>query len=161
MLTTFTRESPTVVTRQGKVLDSGIAKTGGSEHHHCVGGQQIRSRIDPTSGTDRSESDSNDLVWRRAFDTEPPNTLLPQDAERYAAEENLLFLETSAKNSENVSELFSMIARKLPLEAASNAGRAGGGAGGRGGSSITGAGGRAAGVDLRGGQGQNQDACNC
>ncbi|KDN43554.1 putative GTP-binding protein ypt5 [Tilletiaria anomala UBC 951] len=85
-----------------------------------------------------------------------------EDAERYAAEENLLFLETSAKNSQNVSELFTMIARKLPLEAAANAQRGAG----RGGSAITGAGAagaRGSGVDLRGGQGhgQGQDACNC
>lgn len=81
-----------------------------------------------------------------------------QEAEKYANEENLLFLETSAKESYNVSELFTMIARKLPLEQASNAQRAARGAG----SSTTASqqGGRS-GVDLRGQSGQNADACNC
>lgn len=84
-------------------------------------------------------------------------SVLLQEAEKYASEENLLFLETSAKESYNVSELFTMIARKLPLEQASNAQRtargsnlmAGGNQGGR------------AGVDLRGQGGQGGDACNC
>ncbi|PWN50641.1 putative GTP-binding protein ypt5 [Violaceomyces palustris] len=91
---------------------------------------------------------------RRAIPTE--------EAEKYAAEENLLFLETSAKNSLNVSELFTMIARKLPLEQGSDSQRGGG----RGGSSLVSPGGGGqpgrGGVDLRGGQQQqSQDACNC
>ena len=84
---------------------------------------------------------------RRAIPTE--------DAERYAEEEGLLFLETSAKDASNVSELFTMIARKLPLEQASDAQR-GAGAGAAGGRGATG------GVDLRGQTSTaQQDACNC
>lgn len=40
------------------------------------------------------------------------------DAEAYAKEANLLFFETSAKTSENVRELFTNIAKKLPLDQA-------------------------------------------
>lgn len=40
------------------------------------------------------------------------------DAETYAKEAGLLFFETSAKTSENVRDLFTAIARKLPLEQA-------------------------------------------
>lgn len=40
------------------------------------------------------------------------------DAEGYAREAGLLFFETSAKTAENVRELFTAIARKLPLEQA-------------------------------------------
>jgi len=40
------------------------------------------------------------------------------DAEAYAREAGLLFFETSAKTAENVRELFTAIARKLPLEQA-------------------------------------------
>lgn len=40
------------------------------------------------------------------------------DAEQYAKEANLLFFETSAKSNENVKELFTAIARKLPLDQA-------------------------------------------
>nr|POE77617.1 gtp-binding protein ypt5 [Quercus suber] len=44
------------------------------------------------------------------------------DAEAYAREANLLFFETSAKTAENVKELFSAIAKKLPIEQASQRG---------------------------------------
>lgn len=40
------------------------------------------------------------------------------DAEAYAKEAGLLFFETSAKTSENVRELFTDIAKKLPLDQA-------------------------------------------
>ncbi|KAL9932510.1 hypothetical protein V8E36_008627 [Tilletia maclaganii] len=93
---------------------------------------------------------------RRAVSTE--------EARSFAEEEGLLFLETSAKDASNVSELFTMIARKLPLDAVGGgaggaAGRAGAGAGGRGASTV-GANGRG-GVDLRGAAGQGGDSCNC
>ena len=40
------------------------------------------------------------------------------DAEQYAKEAGLLFFETSAKTAENVRELFTAIAKKLPLDQA-------------------------------------------
>jgi Ras-related protein Rab-5C len=40
------------------------------------------------------------------------------DAEAYAREAGLLFFETSAKTSTNVKELFTAVARKLPLDQA-------------------------------------------
>ncbi len=40
------------------------------------------------------------------------------DAEAYAREAGLLFFETSAKSSTNVRELFTAIAKKLPLDQA-------------------------------------------
>lgn len=76
------------------------------------------------------------------------------DAEAYAKEANLLFFETSAKTSENVKELFTAIAKKLPIEQASQRG-------------MNRPGGRAGGVNLgeRGeGPGANagaQGGCNC
>ncbi|KAK0521676.1 GTP-binding protein of the rab/ypt [Tilletia horrida] len=83
------------------------------------------------------------------------------EARAYADEEGLLFLETSAKDASNVSELFNLIARKLPLESAGAGGRAGGaGAGGRAGGSSIGANGRG-GVNLQGSSAQGNDACNC
>jgi len=53
-----------------------------------------------------------------------------EEAEAYAKESGLLFFETSAKTSEGVRELFTSIAKKLPLDTNP---RAGGRASGRGG----------------------------
>ncbi|KAI9825874.1 MAG: GTP-binding protein of the rab/ypt [Thelocarpon impressellum] len=52
--------------------------------------------------------------------TESPDkrAITTADAEAYAREAGLLFLETSAKTAENVRELFTAIARKLPLDQA-------------------------------------------
>ena len=56
--------------------------------------------------------------------TEHPDkrAITTADAEAYAREAGLLFFETSAKTAENVRELFTAIARKLPLEQAGNRG---------------------------------------
>jgi Ras-related protein Rab-5C len=50
--------------------------------------------------------------------TEQPDkrAVATADAEAYAREANLLFFETSAKTAENVSELFTAIARQLPID---------------------------------------------
>lgn len=50
--------------------------------------------------------------------TEHPDkrAITTADAQAYAREAGLLFFETSAKTPENVQELFTAIARKLPLE---------------------------------------------
>lgn len=45
------------------------------------------------------------------------------DAKAYAEEAGLLFFETSAKTAENVKELFTQIARKLPLDQAGPRGK--------------------------------------
>lgn len=75
------------------------------------------------------------------------------DAEAYAREANLLFFETSAKTSENVKELFTAIARKLPIEQATQRG-------------MRSAAGRPGGVDLGTRQASGQattgsGGCNC
>ncbi|CCE33252.1 probable GTP-binding protein ypt5 [Claviceps purpurea 20.1] len=50
---------------------------------------------------------------------QPDKRAIPTaDAEAYAREAGLLFFETSAKTAENVRELFTSIAKKLPLDQA-------------------------------------------
>ncbi|KAI4100206.1 MAG: hypothetical protein L6R37_005611 [Teloschistes peruensis] len=51
--------------------------------------------------------------------SQPDKRAIPAaDAEAYARESGLLFFETSAKTAENVRELFTAIAKKLPLDQA-------------------------------------------
>jgi GTPase SAR1 family protein len=52
--------------------------------------------------------------------TEQPDkrAIAAADAEAYAKEAGLLFFETSAKTSLNVRELFTAVAKKLPLDQA-------------------------------------------
>ena len=76
------------------------------------------------------------------------------DAEAYAREADLLFFETSAKTAENVKELFTAIAKKLPIEQASQRG-------------MRGPAGRAGGVELGGSRQESGNTaggaggCNC
>lgn len=50
---------------------------------------------------------------------QPDKRAIPAaEAETYAREAGLLFFETSAKTAENVRELFTAIAKKLPLDQA-------------------------------------------
>lgn len=69
-----------------------------------------------------------------------------EEASAYAKEAGLLFFETSAKSGENVTELFTAIAKKLPLEAA-----------------VSGRPGRtsAKGIDLKTGSQNSASACQC
>lgn len=46
-----------------------------------------------------------------------------EDAQAYADEAGLLFFETSAKTADNVDEVFTAIAKKIPLESLYSPGR--------------------------------------
>jgi len=76
------------------------------------------------------------------------------EASNYAEENSLLFMETSAKNANNVNEIFLEIARKLPRDADGGAGGAGG-AGGSGGHRLQ------AGSNGQGGSGEGNKLGQC
>lgn len=73
-----------------------------------------------TQEVDEDEEDGEDYGISRQVPTE--------EASAYAQEAGLLFFETSAKNGEGVAEVFTEIAKKIPLEhiLSSTRGRAGG-----------------------------------
>ena len=91
------------------------------------------------------------------------------EAEAYAKEANLLFAETSAKTGEGVVEVFTEIAKTIPLDALLANSRQGGAAGGRAGGAAARAGAAGAGgqaqagdrVDLTSGPGAKNGACAC
>lgn len=96
----------------------------------ALAGNKLDLANDPTTGTSK-----------RAIDT--------ADAEAYAREAGLLFFETSAKTSENVKELFTAIAQKLPLDQQGQRGSRG--AGGPGSRSV----------NLNRANEATQQGCNC
>ncbi|KAK0505833.1 GTP-binding protein ypt5 [Armillaria luteobubalina] len=81
-----------------------------------------------------------------------------EEAQAYASEAGLLFFETSAKTGEGIVDLFTEIARKIPIEhilaSTRGAGRAGTGA------NRTGASRQEGGVNLEEGP-KPKDACSC
>jgi len=114
-----------------------------------------------TSASYESEDEADDATATPgetpAGETDSLRQVPKEEAQAYATEAGLLFFETSAKTGEGIVELFTEIAKKIPIEhilASSRGGTTRGGAAG-------GGSGSGSGVNLEDGGAKPKDACSC
>lgn len=114
-----------------------IWDTAGQERYHSLAPMYYRGAAAAVIVYDISSSDSFErakswvkelqrqgnpnmvmaLAGNKADLAETGRKVSVEDAQQYAEENGLFFMETSAKNAQNVNELFEEVARKLPKTA--------------------------------------------
>ncbi|CAE6410793.1 Ras-related protein Rab-5B OS=Gallus gallus GN=RAB5B PE=2 SV=1 [Rhizoctonia solani AG-1 IB] len=111
--------------------------------------------VTPATGDDEDEADDATATPGEGEGESESLRKVPKDeAQAYATEAGLLFFETSAKTGEGIAEIFTEIAKKIPIEhilSSRGQGGANRGAGGQ----------RSDGVQLGQDTAKGKDACNC
>ncbi|KAF8707521.1 Ras of Complex, Roc, domain of DAPkinase, partial [Rhizoctonia solani] len=111
--------------------------------------------VTPATGDDEDEADDATATPGEGTGESENLRKVPKDeAQAYATEAGLLFFETSAKTGEGIAEIFTEIAKKIPIEHILSSR-------GQGGANRGTAGQRSDGVQLGQDVAKGKDACNC
>ncbi|KAF9198732.1 hypothetical protein BGZ49_000347 [Haplosporangium sp. Z 27] len=93
-----------------------IALTGNKVDLVSTGNKNRRTGSNGTDEDDEQDAQELDVDEEDDEDYGISRQVPTEDASAYAQESGLLFFETSAKNGEGVAEVFTEIAKKIPLE---------------------------------------------
>ncbi|PCH33540.1 ras-domain-containing protein [Wolfiporia cocos MD-104 SS10] len=119
------------------------------------------SSSSPASPSPEGEEEADDATATpgegAAAEPESLRQVPREEAEAYAQEAGLLFFETSAKTGEGIVEIFTEIAKKIPIEQILASSRGAGRAGAAGGRTS----GQEGAVNLEENASKGRDACNC